>query len=286
MNIFAEQFEDEAIDSIIKFSKIAKMEGLPVELGFSGGKDSLVVNSLCDRSKINHIKIFNYAFEDPDTVKFIREKYPDVTIMKKEKSYFQLIREKGFLPTSDIRYCCEYFKENSKNAVITGIRRQESANRKKRKMFGVKGKKKINKYNEMFSADCTETGNTPLMLHPILYYSTDEIWEYIKKYNMAYPSLYDKGQTRCGCMLCPLAQLKANMYYIKKYPNLLPSFYRNAASRTNIDFIFNKDRDSEENLKDDPFRYLLYWLSASFRPSKRDKLMIDKFLMERNFNNT
>ncbi|MDR0688321.1 MAG: phosphoadenosine phosphosulfate reductase family protein, partial [Prevotellaceae bacterium] len=193
MHLFTEQFEMEAIEHIKKFSRIAQMEGLPVELGFSGGKDSIVCYSMCERSGIRVEKNFYYAFEDPDVVRFIREKYPDVTIRRKEKSYFQLIREKGFLPTSDIRYCCEYFKENTKNAQITGVRRQESAGRKKRKLFEMKGKKNARKYLDVFSENCRESGYAPLMLRPILHYRTEEIWDYIRRYGLPYPELYDQG---------------------------------------------------------------------------------------------
>jgi phosphoadenosine phosphosulfate reductase len=278
MRLFDEIFELEAIENIKKFHRIAKAENLPVELGFSGGKDSIVCYSLCNKANIPFAPVFSYAFESPEVIRFIKEKYPEVIILKKEKSYFQLIREKGFLPTKDIRYCCEYFKENSKNALIEGVRKEESAGRRKRKLFEVKGKKNIKKHSRIFSEGCTASGHSSLKLRPVLYFSTVEIWDYIKKYQLPYPVIYNDGQTRCGCMLCPLASLKNNMYYIKKYPNLLPSFYRNVVSKINLDFIFNRGKNTEENLSDEPYRYLLYWLSASFRPSDKDKSLIDNFL--------
>jgi hypothetical protein len=77
-------------------------------------------------------------------------------------------------------------------------------------------------------------------------------------------------------MLCPLAGLKANLYYAGKYPNLLPSFYRNVVQNIPVDFIFRKGQAGEKYLSDDPYRYLLYWLSASFRPSEKDKRLIDE----------
>lgn len=143
VGIFEDQFEEQAIQSIQKFAWIAQAEKLPVVLGFSGGKDSIVCYDLCKKSGIPFTAVFNYAFEDPEVVKFIRENYPDVIIRKKEKSYFRLIRERNFLPTNKIRFCCSYFKEsNNKDAIITGVRRQEGGDRKNRKMFEIKGKKK------------------------------------------------------------------------------------------------------------------------------------------------
>ncbi|MDR2384182.1 MAG: phosphoadenosine phosphosulfate reductase family protein [Tannerella sp.] len=282
LGLFDEIFEQEAIVNIQKFARIAKAEGLTVELGFSGGKDSIVCYSLCKRAGIPFTAVFHYAFESPEVVSFIKEKYPDVIIQKREKSYFQLIKKKQFLPTKDIRFCCEYFKENSKNAVIIGIRKEESAGRMKRKLFGIRKIKTLKKYAEMnvFQENCIEKGkNSPIELRPILYFSEVEVWSYIRKYNLPYPSLYDEGQRRCGCMLCPLAGLRDNMYYLKKYPNLLPSFNRNVAQKLPIDFIFNRG-DNETEMKDDPYRFLLYWLSASFRPSKRGKKLADNYLKE------
>jgi phosphoadenosine phosphosulfate reductase len=281
--LFDDIFEQEAITNIQKFAGIAAAEGLSVELGFSGGKDSIVCYSLCKRAGIKFEPVFNYAFEPPEVVSFIRKHYPDVTIRKAEMSYFQLIKKRQFLPTKDIRYCCDYFKETCKRALITGVRKEESAGRKARKMFGVRKRKDFKKYANVFQASCVESGESSLLaLRPILYFSTAEVWRYIQKYNLPYPSLYDDGQRRCGCMLCPLAGLKGNLYYIKKYPNLLPSFYRNVVQKLKLDFIFNEKKSSREDLSNSPYRYLLYWLSASFRPSKKDKKLINQYLINNN----
>jgi phosphoadenosine phosphosulfate reductase len=281
--LFDEIFELEAVENIKKFHRIARMENLPVELGFSGGKDSIVCYDLCKKAGIKFTPVFNYAFEPPEVVKFIREKYPDVVIRKREKSYFQLIREKGLLPTKTIRFCCKYFKEYSnKSALITGVRRAESAGRSKRKLFETK-KGNIGKYTEIFSENCTETGKSPILLRPVLNYSTQEVWDYIRKYNLPYPFLYNEGQKRCGCMLCPLATIKGNLFWIKKYPNLLPSFNRNVLQKIQTDFIYDKRKDMEVCLRDDPYRYILYWLSYSFRPSEKNKLLIDEFLKDFNY---
>jgi 3'-phosphoadenosine 5'-phosphosulfate sulfotransferase (PAPS reductase)/FAD synthetase len=37
---------------------------------------------------------------------------------------------------------------------------------------------------------------------PLSIWSEDDIWGYIKKYNLKYASIYDKGQKRTGCMFC------------------------------------------------------------------------------------
>lgn len=68
--------------------------------------------------------------------------------------------------------------------IITGVRRAESAARKKR-----------------YTTEICNSG----FVHPIFDWSTSEVWEFIKKYNVPYCSLYDEGFHRLGCIGCPLA---------------------------------------------------------------------------------
>ena len=53
MNLFNEEIEQQAIERIQKFAKIARAMGFEVCLGFSGGKDSQVCYDLCKRSGID-----------------------------------------------------------------------------------------------------------------------------------------------------------------------------------------------------------------------------------------
>lgn len=39
-------------------------------------------------------------------------------------------------------------------------------------------------------------------LKPLSYFSEQDIWDYIRKYNLPYPRLYDEGYKRTGCMVC------------------------------------------------------------------------------------
>lgn len=77
-NLFQEEFEQQAIERIKKFYKIAQAMGFEVALGFSGGKDSQVCYDLCKRSGIAFKANFNHCFESNVTIQFIRDNYPDV----------------------------------------------------------------------------------------------------------------------------------------------------------------------------------------------------------------
>lgn len=116
-NLFADEIEQTAILRIQKFAKIAETLGFEVRLGFSGGKDSQVVYDLCLRSGIKFKAFFNHALESSTTLKFIREKYPNVIWRRDHKFGFieNIWRNHGgLLPTVQIAYCCNDYKHNPK----------------------------------------------------------------------------------------------------------------------------------------------------------------------------
>lgn len=59
-------------------------------------------------------------------------------------------------------------------------------------------------------------------VNPIIDWTDDEVWEFIKKYHVPYCELYDKGYTRLGCVGCPMsgnqeADLERYPHIKKKY---------------------------------------------------------------------
>lgn len=42
------------------------------------------------------------------------------------------------------------------------------------------------------------------LINPIIDWTTDEVWEFIKEYKIPYCSLYDEGFERLGCIGCPM----------------------------------------------------------------------------------
>ena len=57
-------------------------------------------------------------------------------------------------------------------------------------------------------------------LHPIIDWSSDEVWEYIHKYNVPYCSLYDEGFNRLGCVMCPYGGQKHMMAEAERWPKI------------------------------------------------------------------
>lgn len=54
------------------------------------------------------------------------------------------------------------------------------------------------------------------MLNPIVDWSTEDVWEFIRTYNVPYCSLYDQGYKRLGCIGCPMSTHQGEE--LEKYP--------------------------------------------------------------------
>jgi phosphoadenosine phosphosulfate reductase len=225
-------------------------------LAFSGGKDSIVIEKLCELAKVKYTANYAHTTVDPpELIYFIRENYPNVNIIKPELSMWRLIEKKKMPPTRRVRYCCEVLKEEGGQGrfVITGVRHEESSARSKRRYVeydaygsqSKKAKKEREKFNLMNDNDekrrmlehCQIKGKN--ILNPIIDWTEQEVWEFIKKYNLEYPVLYDEGWDRIGCIGCPLAktntQLKEFRRYPKYYFNYIKAFDRMIENRIKND---------------------------------------------------
>lgn len=273
MSLFDTEFEQDAINRIVKFSKIADALGYEVAVGFSGGKDSQVVYDLCKRSGIRFKAYFNHAFESSTTLQFIREHYPDV-IWRRDHNFGFIENiwknHNSLLPTSEISYCCKDYKHNPKyvdNASVVGVRRSESQKRKDRKVFEAKNNTVVKKnkalFSEYFTDICTGVGTSGVIqLKPIVDWTDEEVWEYIKKHDLPINPEYNQAK-RVGCVVCPKANLNSNYRALVDHPKLIDAFIKAREKRTGVDWmIVSENRDYSDN----KVEYICRWLNHSFRP--------------------
>ena len=56
------------------------------------------------------------------------------------------------------------------------------------------------------------------LINPIIDWTTPEVWEFIKEYEVPYCSLYDEGFDRLGCIGCPMGTVKHREYEFERWP--------------------------------------------------------------------
>lgn len=202
---------DFAIKLLQSAEKKAEEVGQPVEIAYSGGKDSDVLLELAKMAKINYRAIYKCTTIDPPyTIKHAKDN--GVEIVKPQITFLNLIRKKG-LPSRRMRFCCEVLKEYKiLDYVALGIRRSESnarmARYKEPEICRVYKKGKVRQY------------------FPLLEWDNDDIVEFIKEAGIkCHPLYYDKQgnfhvERRLGCLGCPIHR-KSQILDFKKYPKLL-----------------------------------------------------------------
>ena len=181
-------------------------------LAFSGGKDSIIIYDLAQRSGVKFEAHYNVTgIDPPELVRFIRDHYPAVIRDPPPESIWRMIETEG-LPSRKARWCCERLKEKGGHGriVITGVRRAESTRRRQRGVFEA----------------CFRDG-TKHYLNPIVDWTNTQVWDYIRKAGLEYCSLYDEGWSRLGCILCPMKDPWQDM---RRWPKVA-ELWRKAAFR-------------------------------------------------------
>lgn len=62
------------------------------------------------------------------------------------------------------------------------------------------------------------------IINPIIDWEDEDVWEFIKTYNVPYCSLYDKGYKRLGCIGCPMSTNKVKE--LDAYPKYKQAYIR------------------------------------------------------------
>ena len=196
-----------------------KAAGEPLDLSYSGGKDSDVILELAKMSGIEYRAIYRSATIDPPgTIKHVKEN--GVEIRRPKETFFSLMKRIGY-PNRFKRFYCSVLKEYKiLDNCIMGIRRSESTKRSKR-------------YTE--PTECRIYGskrNHVNAIYPILDWSNEDELEFIKERGIRLHPLYYREDgsiditRRVGCMCCPLAYYKKRLQQFKQWPGMVRAYIR------------------------------------------------------------
>ena len=67
-------------------------------------------------------------------------------------------------------------------------------------------------------------------VNPIIDWTDEDVWEFIKTENIPYCSLYDEGFSRLGCIGCPMSQTKGRERDFLRYPKYKDAYLRSFAA--------------------------------------------------------
>lgn len=228
------------IDQAIRLLKAYDNADNPVEIAYSGGKDSDVILQLAKEAGIHYRAIYkNTTIDPPGTIKHVQEM--GVEVLQPKKTFFHLIEENG-LPSRFSRFCCRYLKEYKVlDKCMMGVRREESVKRSER-------------YTE--PTECRFYGSKKEhveAIYPILEWTLQDVTEYLldRKVKCA-PVYYDADGTfhperRLGCMCCPLASTKKRVEQFKQHPGMVKQYvkrlrkYRETHPNVKAVTVYNND---------------------------------------------
>lgn len=212
-----------------------------VYVSFSGGKDSVVLLDLARSVQENIPAVFlNTGLEFPEVVDVVKAT-PNTVQIRPKKTFRQVIEHYGYPVVSkeQAQYIHEYrttksdklrdLRWNGRNGsnsykisekwkylvdapfkisakCCDALKKNPSRGYEKKSgcwpMIGTKTNDSIGRKNSWLRHGCNMYDSKRPLSHPLSVWSDDDIWAYIKAYNLNYPAVYDMGYNNTGCIFC------------------------------------------------------------------------------------
>lgn len=187
-------------------------------VAFSGGKDSIVTLDIVQRAlPHNSFKVLfgDTGMEFPDTYKTVDviEKYcksNGIEFLRAKSEYDPEYTWKKFGPPAQtMRWCCSVHKTTPQILLLRSV--TNNPHFKGMAFTGVRGDESVSR-SEYSDISLGEKIKGQYSCHPILEWNSAELFLYIYQNNLYLNETYKYGNSRAGCLVCPLAASK-NMYF-------------------------------------------------------------------------
>lgn len=200
-------------DRAVRLLRAIPTDEGPVEIGYSGGKDSDVILELARMAGIPHRAIYrNTTIDPPGTKRHALEAGAEV--VNPAVAFYDIIASRG-MPSRWCRFCCDILKEYPiLPRVVVGVRRAESVRRAER-------------YKEPELCRDYGKGRKARMYLPVLEWTDDDVYEFVVSRGLRLAPVYYRADggvdvtRRLGCVGCPLASRKKRIESYKENPLIL-----------------------------------------------------------------
>jgi len=176
---------------------------LPVNVSFSGGKDSLACLCLAQKALFRPEVLFiNTGLEFPETVQYVRDlcRIHKLRLqeIESEGDFFDQVKRYG-PPAKDFRWCC---KTNKLGPMTTYLKEHYAQG-----CVTIEGRRIYESFNRSAIGAVERNPYVPKQttLAPIRNWRAIEVMLYIHWNKMPLNPLYENDMERIGCWLCPAA---------------------------------------------------------------------------------
>jgi phosphoadenosine phosphosulfate reductase len=224
--------------------KCAMPKDIEIFVGFSGGKDSVATAEIMRMSGLRYKLFYSFTgIDPPEVVRFIRKQYPECVFLKPKRTFWRNLSV-NVVPSDRLRWCCRTQKKEPGNTMphqwrVMGKRAEESSRRAK--MGCVNYFEKLNRWE----------------VYPLFYWNEAQLWEFIKKNNLPYCSLYDEGFERLGCVVCPYHSEKTGKMH-QLYRDRWPRFFE-LFEKAVTKLYYKRVKQGKKMHYDTPEEYIKNW---------------------------